>query len=264
MVNRLKSEGEASGALAGRTALVTGAARRIGRALVLAVASAGARVVIHYHQSAAEADSLAAEIGSPGCEALLVSGDLADPALPATLFTAAREQSGAAVDILINNASLFEQGSAHDTSAAQWQRHQDVNVRAPFLLSQAFARQLPPDTNGDIVNLNDFRALRPGPDHFAYTLSKVGLHGLTHSLALAFAPRIKVNELALGAVLPPEGTPEAYIRTLREEIPLGRFPQAEEVGRALLFILTSASFTGQTLCIDGGRHLTWPDRSHER
>ena len=166
MVNRLKSEGEASGALAGRTALVTGAARRIGRALVLAVASAGARVVIHYHQSAAEAETLAAEIGSPGCEALLVSGDLADPALPATLFTAAREQSGAAVDSLTNNASVFDQGSALDTSIADWDLNQAVNLRAPFLLSQAFARQLAADKPADIINLNDNRAVRPGSDHF--------------------------------------------------------------------------------------------------
>jgi len=136
-----------------------------------------------------------------------------------------------------------------------WDENQAINLRAPFLLAQAFARALPADRRGDIVNLNDWRALRPGADHFAYTVSKAGLHGLTQSLAVALAPRIKVNEIALGAVLPPERAPEAYVHERRREIPLDRWSSPEEVAAALLFLVTSPAVTGQTLLIDGGRHL---------
>lgn len=246
---------QGSAPLAGRVALVTGAARRVGRHLALALASAGADVVIHYHQSQAEAEQAAAEAASCGVRTALVSGDLTDPQATSACVTAATAALES-LSILINNASVFEGGEALTTDLAQWQRHQQINLTAPFLLSQAFARQLPDGCDGDIVNLNDIRGLRPGADHFAYTVSKVGLHGLTRSLALALAPRIRVNELALGAVLPPEAASASYMHTLREEIPLRRFPRLTDVSTALLFLLENRSLTGQSIAIDGGRLLT--------
>jgi NAD(P)-dependent dehydrogenase (short-subunit alcohol dehydrogenase family) len=240
--------------LAGRTALVTGGARRIGRTLVLALARAGARVVIHYRNSEAEARTALESARALGITAELVRADLADPAAAAGLVDEAARILGIP-DILVNNASVFDQGDFQKTSLQVWELNQAVNLRAPFLLSQAFARRLPADRPGDIVNLNDYRALRPGSDHFPYTISKVGLHGLTRSLAQALAPRIRVNELALGAILPPEQAPAEYEHTLRSQIPTARFGTLEEVADALLFLLGNASLTGQTVCVDGGRHL---------
>jgi NAD(P)-dependent dehydrogenase (short-subunit alcohol dehydrogenase family) len=241
-------------ALAGRTALVTGGAQRIGRALVLALAQAGAQVAIHYRSSEREAGLTLERARALGSTAQLVQADLADPAAAAALVDEAA-QVLAPPDILVNNASVFAQGDFQATSLSAWEINQAVNLRAPFLLSQAFARRLPADRGGDIVNLNDYRALRPGPDHFPYTISKVGLHGLTRSMALALAPRIRVNELALGAILPPEQAPVDYEHTLRSQIPTARFGTPEEVADALLFLLGNASLTGQTVYVDGGRHL---------
>ena len=244
------------GFLVGRRALVTGAARRLGRAMALGLARQGAEVVIHYRTSHDEASRVVEEIVDLGGRAWSCAADLADPEAAADLVDAAARCAGGALDILINNASIFAQGEAETTTAEAWDTHQAVNLRAPWLLSQGLARQIPSDGRGDIINLNDIRALRPGPDHFAYTLSKVGLHGLTCSLALALAPRIRVNELALGAVLPPEGASESYVHTLREQIPVGTFSSPDEVVRAVLFLLAGGTTTGQTLFIDGGQHLT--------
>jgi len=245
----------ARGFLRGRTALVTGGARRIGRALAVALAGEGASVVIHYRESGSAASQLAASIQADGGTAALVEGELADPGVAIGLVSVAAEAIGRPVDLLVNNASTFAQGSALDTTVEQWDLNQAVNLRAPFLLAQGLVRSLPKKGPADIINLNDYRALRPGADHFAYTISKAGLHGLTHSLALALAPRVRVNELALGAVLPPEKAPADYMHTLRDEIPTGRFSSTAEVAGAMLFLLENQGVTGQTVCIDGGRHL---------
>ncbi len=251
----MKAQEDRSGQpLAGRTALVTGAARRVGRVLALALARAGAAVVVHHRRSEQEAAATAAEIAQLGAPVALVKGDLADPDVAAGLIDGAA-RALAPVDILVNNASVFENAAFADTDCELWDENHAVNLRAPFLLSRAFARALPGDRRGDIVNLNDWRALRPGADHFAYTVSKVGLGGLTQSLAVALAPRIRVNELALGAVLPPEKASEAYGHELRRSIPLDRWPRPEEAADALLFLLTNSAVTGQTILIDGGRHL---------
>jgi NAD(P)-dependent dehydrogenase (short-subunit alcohol dehydrogenase family) len=238
-----------------RIALVTGGAKRIGRTLVLALAGAGARVVIHFRSSRQQAHQTAAEVAAAGGAAALLPGDLSDPSTASSLLQEAAAAFGRAPDILVNNASIFEQGSLADTTLDAWERHQAVNLRAPFLLSQAFARLLDTVRSGDIINLNDWRALRPGAGHFAYTSSKVALHGLTRSLALALAPRIKVNELALGAVLPPAKASDDYLHALKDEIPTRRFSKPGEVAQALLFLLGNPALTGQTICIDGGRHL---------
>ena len=244
------------GSLAGQTALVTGGARRIGRSLAEALAEQGVGVVVHYRESAEEASEVVETIRAAGGEAWGIAADLADPVSAMELVERAVFLADRPLDILINNASIFEQGGLDETDLDQWDRHQNINLRAPYLTSKYFARHLPEDLKGNIINLNDFRASRPGPDHFAYTISKAGLQGMTRSLALALAPRIRVNELALGAVLPPEGSAEDYVHTLKDEIPTRRFTSLDEVARAMLFLLENPCVTGQTLYLDGGRNLT--------
>lgn len=249
---------ENSMSLDGRMALVTGGARRIGRSLVLALARQGADIVLHYHQSVADAEDVAKQVQAIGRKCEILQGDLADPQTPERLMSQAVALWSCPVDILINNASVFEQGHLPDTDLAQWNHMQAVNLRAPMLLAQALLRHFSETTKGDIINLNDSKTLRPRADHFAYTLSKIGLHGLTQNLALALAPRIRVNELALGSVLPPDrkpGQPD-YVHTPRQDIPLGSFGSVDQIDEALLFLLGPSAGTGQTLYVDGGLHLT--------
>ncbi|MEN8007590.1 MAG: SDR family oxidoreductase [Candidatus Krumholzibacteriota bacterium] len=244
------------GFLAGTVALVTGGARRVGRHLCLALAREGATVVVHYRTSASAAAATVLELEAFGGQAFKVNGDLAQPEVASALVADAAAVAGRPLDILINNASVFGPGSPATTTVQEWDHHQAVNLRAPFLLSQAFAAQVYAGNTGNIINFNDFRAIQPGADHFAYTMSKVGLHGLTRSLAVALAPAIRVNELALGAVLPPEDASGEYEHTLREQIPTGKFPSLDEVSHAMMFLLGNNGVTGQTIFVDGGRHLT--------
>jgi NAD(P)-dependent dehydrogenase (short-subunit alcohol dehydrogenase family) len=155
---------------------------------------------------------------------------------------------------VVNNAAVFESLTWQNTTLDDWNHHLMVNLTAPFLLSQSFARSVPANQSGRIVNLLDWRALRPGADHLPYTISKAALAALTRSLALALAPNITVNGLALGAVLPPRsGDPPANIL---KRVPAGRWAELDEVGQALLFLLDDPSFvTGEIIHIDGGRHL---------
>lgn len=243
------------GFLAGTAALVTGGARRIGRRLCLALAEEGATVVVHFHTSEMAAAATVMELEAFGGEAFKVQCDLAQPDCAADLISAAASAAGKPLDILVNNASVFGQGSPVTTSVQEWDLHQAVNHRAPFLLSQAFAGQILAGVAGNIININDIRGVRPGADHFAYTLSKVGLHGLTRSLAVALAPRIRVNELALGAVLAPEVAPEDYVHITKDQLPLGKFPSLDEVTHALMFLLGNSGLTGQTIFVDGGQLL---------
>jgi len=244
------------GFLTGTAALVTGGARRIGRALCLALAQEGATVVVHYLTSEAAAAATVLELEAFGGQAFKVKCDLAQPDNAAELVAQASATAGKPLDILVNNASVFASGSPLTTTVQQWDLNQTVNLRAPFLLSQAFAGQVSAGATGNIINLNDFRAIKPGSDHFAYTISKVGLHGLTRSLALALAPGIRVNELALGAVLAPEEAPTDYEHTLREQMPLRKFTSLDEVSNAMVFLLGNEGITGQTIFVDGGRNLT--------
>ncbi len=241
--------------IADRTVLITGAARRVGRHLAGALAAAGARVVVHYHTSEEEAHALQEEVAAAGGQLALVRGDLTDPHLTEGLIGEASRPFGP-LDGLVNNASLFAPGDAMTTTLQEWRRYQAIHAEAPFLLSREFARQLPDHRDGVVVNLNDWRAGRPGPDHFAYTVSKVTLHGLTRTLAQALGPRgVRVCELALGAVLAPVSGEEGYLRTERQEIPTRRFPRLDDVASALLFVLATPALNGETIHLDGGRHL---------
>ncbi|HEV8339222.1 MAG TPA: SDR family NAD(P)-dependent oxidoreductase [bacterium] len=238
--------------LAGSVAVVTGGAKRLGRAIVLALAERGARVLVHYGRSADAAAETAAEARRRGGEGDPFHADLADEGAVRTVIPAARQRFGP-VDILINSASIFERGSFANTTSEAWDRHFMVNLKAPFLLSQDFAAQVEPGRTGKIVNMGDWRGFRPGTDHFAYTITKVGLHGLTKATALALAPRIQVNELGLGAILePPEG---ADMSKIIARVPAGRLGGEEPVVTALLFLLQEDFITGETLVVDGGRSL---------
>jgi pteridine reductase len=238
--------------LSGKSILITGAAHRIGRHAALVLASSGANIVIHYGQSEAAALEVISDVEALGVKAWALQANLEDPQAAVALIDQAWELSP--LYGLINNASIFESLTLQKTTIDDWQRHMYINLTAPFLLSQNFARRITPGDRGRIVNMNDWRALRPGADHLPYTISKAALSALTKSLAQALAPNITVNELALGAILPPSDG--AAIPGLLDTIPAGRWAELEEVGQALLFLLDGPDYiTGETLHLDGGRHL---------
>ncbi len=241
--------------LSGAVAVVTGGAVRVGRTLVLALAGRGVRVAVHYGQSAKEAEETAAAARGLGAEAFTLSADLADEAAVGRVIPAVRDRFGAPVDILVNNASIFEPGAFVQTTSEQWDRHFTINLKAPFLLTQAFAAQVESGRTGKIVNLNDWRGFRPADDHFAYTMSKGALVALTKGTAAALAPRVHVNCLALGAILPPPAASDARKARIISEVPLGRWGGAEEVAKAMLYLLESDYVTGVTIFVDGGRSL---------
>lgn len=233
-----------------RTVLITGAARRIGRLFALACAQAGADVVIHHAHSDADAESLRKEIVRLDRQAWVFQSDLSDSSQAQSLIPLINRSTP--IHYLINSAAIFEPLSLDATSLDDWNRHLAINLTAPFLLSQAFARQA--EEGARIVNILDWRALRPGADHFPYTISKSALAAMTRSMAVALAPRITVNGLALGAILPPadgNASPEVI-----RNVPLKRWAAQGEAEQALLFLLTCPEYiTGEIIHVDGGRHL---------
>jgi NAD(P)-dependent dehydrogenase (short-subunit alcohol dehydrogenase family) len=238
--------------LEGKLILITGAARRIGRELALAVGRAGGDVVIHYGKSQDEALSLGNELQALGRKAYIIQADLNDPVQVDSLVPTACTHGP--LFGLVNNAAIFESPSWQDTTLQDWNHHLMVNLITPFLLSQAFARQLPENSTGRIVNLLDWRAFRPGVDHLPYTISKSALATLTQALARSLAPKIIVNGLSLGAILPPShGEAPA---NLIKNVPAGRWAKLEEVSQALIFLLDGPEYiTGEIIHVDGGRHL---------
>ncbi len=238
--------------LTGKTVLITGAARRIGRGLAYACAEAGADILIHHGHSEDQARELQAEIEGLGRRAWILQADFERPAEAVTLIEQSNRLSPPFA--LVNSAAIFENLSLDQTTASDWDRHLTVNLTVPFLLSQAFAKQFTASGGGRIVNILDWRALRPGADHFPYTISKAGLAALTAALAVALAPRITVNGLALGAILPPADKPASP--DLLKSVPAGEWGNLEYVEQALIFLLSGPPYiTGEILHVDGGRHL---------
>ena len=236
--------------LNGKTILVTGGARRVGKILTLACARAGANVVIHHAHSDGEAEEVQKEITESGGRAWVFKADFADSSQAQNLIERISESTR--LDGLVNSSAIFSSVSLENTSIEEWEKHIAINLTAPFLLSQAFAKQAP--DNARIVNILDWRALRPGADHFPYTISKAALDSMTKSLAVALAPRIIVNGLALGAILPPsDGRAK---KDIIKNVPAGRWAQESEIEQALLFLLTCPAYiTGENIHLDGGRHL---------
>ena len=238
--------------LAERNILITGGARRIGRSLALSIAREGANLIIHHSQSLTEAYSLQKQIQDLGRNAHVCQSDFSS--LPELEDFADNVFSSGQIDTLINNASIFTDLNWESTSADDWARHQQVNLLAPFLLSQSFAKNLPTGKNGRIVNLLDWRALRPGSDHLPYTISKAGLASLTKSLAISLAPDITVNGIALGAILPPIDGSDAG--DLVSSLPIPRWAELRELEDTMLFLLSGPNYiTGEIIHLDGGRHL---------
>lgn len=239
--------------LNGATALITGGARRIGKAITLALAGAGCDLVLHYHRSAGEAEAAAAEAEALGSRVVLVSADIADPAAAERVIAAAGDL--APVRILVNSAAEFPEDSLLDLTPEGWQRTLAVNVAAPVFLTKAFAEALPTTLQGAVVNVTDWRVDRPYPDHFSYTVAKGALDTFTAAAAERLAPRIRVNAVALGAMLPPPGRDSAYLKALAMEIPLQRVGGAGVVADAVLFLLRNDFMTGETIRLNGGAHL---------
>ncbi len=239
-----------------KSALVTGGARRIGRALVLALAAEGFAVAVHYRHSRAAAESLVETLREKGGKGVALPADLAEEEAVAQLLPKAAEALGP-IGCLVNNASHFGEDSLLTATRKSWEAHLGVNLRAPFLLTQHFAAQLPQDQSGLVVNLLDERVWNLTPYFVSYTLSKAGLWTLTRTMALALAPRIRVNGIGPGPTLPsPRQDPEEFARQCKA-MPLRRGTSPEEIAAALIFILKAPAMTGQMIALDGGQHLGW-------
>ena len=239
-----------------KNAVVTGAAQRIGRAICLALAEAGYGICVHHHASSAAAEDLAAEINSQGNRAAALATDLREEADTAHLIARAAEAIGP-IDVLVNNASLFEGDEADTATRESWDSHMEVNLRAPFVLTQAFAAALPQGVEGNVINILDQRVENLTPHFLSYTLSKSALWTLTRTLALALAPRIRVNGIAPGPVLPSTRQSDGNFRRQADATPLGRAVNPEEIARGVLFVLEAGSMTGQLIALDSGQHLHW-------
>ena len=237
-----------------RTVLVTGAARRIGRAIALDLARHGWAVAVHCNRSEAEAREVVNRIERDGGRAALVRADLARESETEALVPQAAAALGP-LTCLINNASVFELDLADTVTRASWDAHLETNLRAPFVLTQAFARQLPDGQPGHVINLLDQRVWNLTPYFISYTVSKTALWTLTRQLALALAPRIRVNAIGPGPALKSPRQTEADFQRQCEMTPLRRGTTPEEICAAVRFILDSPALTGQMIVLDGGQHL---------
>jgi pteridine reductase len=241
--------------LEGKTALVTGAGRRIGREISLALADAGVNIVAHYRRSAA-AEGLRRELTARGVKAWIVEADFEDVGETEGLFPAVLQSSGP-IDILVNNASIFLPDTIQEMDLPGLMRNVQVNAWAPFALSREFAGQ---GRQGKIVNLLDSRIIGFDWAHMAYILSKRMFTALTEMMAVEFAPCITVNGVAPGLILPPPGKDQRYLEELAHTVPLKRHGDAGDVAEAVLFLLKSDFVTGQVVFVDGGRHLVEQNR----
>jgi glucose 1-dehydrogenase len=241
--------------LKGAIALITGGGHRVGKGIVLALSAAGADVFIHYGRSADEAEATAAEAEQLGARVAIGSADLSDPGASSVLVAEATSALGP-VSILINSASAFPEDSLTDVTVEGWERTLQLTLGSPAFLSKAVARALPENGEGAIVNISDWRTARPYPDHFSYTVAKGALEAFTRTAAVALAPRIRVNAVALGAILPPPGKGSDYLKELATSLPLKRTGSVAVVADAVLFLLGNDFITGEIVRLDGGAHLT--------
>lgn len=237
-----------------KAALVTGAARRIGRALALDLARQGYALALHYRRSDREAAELAAAIRADGGQAVTFAADLSREAEVQNLLPRAARAIGP-IGVLVNNAATFDYDDIFTADSESWEAHIGPNLWAPLVLSQAFADGLPEGEGGLLVNMIDSRVLNPTPRHLSYTLSKAALWSLTQSLAQALAPRVRVNAIGPGPVLPPSGQTQAQFESRCQRLPLRRPASLEEICAALRFLIAAKSVTGQMLSLDGGNHL---------
>jgi pteridine reductase len=239
--------------LAGRWALVTGGAKRIGRTIARALAERGANVAVHYHTSAAEADAVVQELTGLGVQAMALGADLGQSAEVQALARAAEARTGG-LTLLVNNASNYLRVPFADLTEEVWDASLDVNLKAPFLLSHAIGLAMKQRGDGAIVNLADWAGERPYQKYLPYCVSKAGIICLTKALAKELAPEVRVNAVAPGPVLPPDDMSEQEREAVVRATPLRRFGTPEDVARCVCFLAADAGFsTGSLYHVDGGR-----------
>ncbi len=240
--------------LQGRTAVVTGGAVRVGRSISLALAREGAHVYIHYNRSAGAAETLRDEILTAGGVAAIGTVDLSDPARAHELIDMAFEELGQPT-VLVNSASGFPTDTIEDVTVDGWRTTMDLTLGSPLFLIQAFAARLESDQHGAVVNISDVKTTRPYRAHVSYMLAKGGVDTLTRAAALALAPRIRVNAVALGVILPPAGEGDEYVNALAAELPLERVGGPEVVADTVVFLAKNDFITGEIVHLDGGAGL---------
>ena len=239
---------------AGKVALVTGGAVRVGRAISLGLARAGATVLIHHHRSASDADALADEIRGRGGEAGTIRADLSDFAEVERLAVESEAVFGR-VDILVNNASVFPDAPMERVDEALWEHTLAVNLKAPFFLTQRLGAAMAGRGAGVVINLADLAGLQVWTGYAAHSVSKAALVHLTRVAARALAPAVRVVAIAPGTVLPPEELSEEEVQRLAERAPLGRIGSPGDVVDAVLYLVSASFVTGEVLVLDGGRSL---------
>ncbi|MCF6302010.1 MAG: SDR family oxidoreductase [Devosiaceae bacterium] len=239
-----------------KTALITGAANRIGATLAKSLSTHGYSIIVHCHNSLADAENLCNKIRKNGGNAATVQANLARDEQRRTLFKTAIECFGP-IDLLINNASIYEFDSALTLNEELWDAHFNIHAKAPMFLSRDFARQLPEGKSGNIINIIDERVLRNHPGYFSYTLSKSVLWTATKTLAQSFAPHIRVNAIGPGPTLPHARQSQEQFERARQRLPLGLAANPQDIAKAVVFLINTPSMTGQMITLDGGEHLEW-------
>ena len=239
-----------------KTVLVTGGAKRLGRAIVLDLARHGWSVALHYHASEKEARATQADAQTQGAKVALFKADLAREEEAAALIGQVNTEMGP-LAALVNSASLFESDDWYSVSRESWDKHMETNLRAPFVLAQGFAHQIPRGGSGAIVNIIDQRVLKPTPQFLSYSLSKAGLKWLTTTLAQALAPKVRVNAVGPGPTIINARQSQADFARQREATVLGRGAEPQDVADAVRYLLEADAVTGQMIAVDGGQHLIW-------
>jgi len=248
-------------------ALVTGAGKRLGKAMALYLAGRGLDVAVHYNSSADDAEAVVREIGELGRQAVAIQADLTDEDDMQRLVPAAAAELAQPLTVLVNSASIFEYDNIETATRESWDRHLESNLRAPFVLTQAFASQAPePEIGGEwneptaqalVVNLIDQRVRKPTPEFMTYTIAKMGLWALTRTSAQALAPKVRVNAIGPGPTV--QGTRQSrdHFQRQRSATILERGADADGITKALGYFIDAPAVTGQLLCVDGGQHLAW-------
>lgn len=255
-------------------ALVTGAARRLGREMALYLARRGFDLAVHYASSDKDAQSLADEIRALGRDCVCLRADLLDEGALAPLIPAAVERLGGPLTLLVNNASIFEEDSIASATRASWDRHMMTNLRAPFVLTQNFAAQCPapviddagePVAQGLVINMIDQKVRKLTPQHMTYSIAKMGLWAFTRMAAQELGPRVRINAIGPGPTLQAADQQQAEYGRSRNTTVLNRGANPSDITAALGFFIDAPAVTGQLLCIDGGQHLIWqtPDVAAE-
>jgi NAD(P)-dependent dehydrogenase (short-subunit alcohol dehydrogenase family) len=239
-----------------KNVLVTGAAIRLGRAIVLDLAGAGWNVALHYHQSSDEVEKTAGDARKRGVKIATLKADLSKETETAALVGRAAGEIGP-LTALINSASLFENDDWQSATRESWDAHMETNLRAPFLLSQQFAFALPKGGNGNIINIIDQRVLKPTPQFLSYSLSKAGLYWLTTTMAQALGPDIRVNAVGPGPTIRNARQSEKDFARQRDATVLGHGAEPADVAAAIRYLLSADAVTGQMIAVDGGQHLIW-------